>query len=242
MTAPEITSGRPEIAERLVRVRERIAGAAERSGRDATDIRLVVVTKDVPPDKIRIAVEAGASDLGENRVQELLPKMDELSWLAAGPRWHFIGTLQRNKVRSVAGRVALIHSIDSIELGRAVGQRAADQGTTQDVLLEVNASGEPSKHGLSPDTAGDALDALAGDPGIRIRGLMTIAPQGSKALARSTFQTLRDLRDRLHPTLAGATLTDLSMGMTDDFEEAIEEGATIIRVGTAIFGPRKKMK
>ena len=240
MTAPELAFERPDIAERLARVRERIAAAAERSGRAASDVRLVVVTKDVPPDRIRIAVEAGASDLGENRVQELLPKMDELSWLAAEPRWHFIGTLQRNKIRSVAGRVTLIHSIDSIELGRAVGRRAADQGTAQDVLLEVNASGEASKHGLPPTAVGDALDALAGDPGIRIRGLMTIAPQASKALARSSFETLRDLRDRLHPTLAGATLTDLSMGMTDDFEEAIEEGATIVRIGTAIFGPRKK--
>jgi pyridoxal phosphate enzyme (YggS family) len=242
MTASETASGRPEIADRLARVRERVAGAAERSGRDASAVRLVVVTKDVPVDQIRIAVEAGASDLGENRVQELLPKMDQLSWLAAGPRWHFIGTLQRNKIRSVAGRVALIHSIDSIELGRAVGKRAAEQRTAQDILLEVNASGEASKHGLAPDAVGDALDALGGERGIRIQGLMTIAPQGSKALARSSFETLRDLRDRLHPTLAGSTLTELSMGMTDDFEEAIEEGATIIRVGTAIFGPRKKKK
>lgn len=231
-------SARPEIADRLADVRDRIAAAAERSGRTAADVRLVVVTKEVPLDQIRIAVEAGATDLGENRVQDLLPKMEELSWLAAAPRWHFIGTLQKNKVRSVAGRVALIHSVDSVALGHAVGVRAAAAGTIQDVLLEINASGEPTKHGLAPDDAEEALETLAGEEGLRIQGLMTIAPQGSLALARAAFGTLRDLRDRLHPTIAGASLTELSMGMTDDFEPAIEEGATLVRIGTAIFGRR----
>ncbi len=229
-------SPRPEIADRLARLRDRIAAAAERSGRSAADVRLVVVTKEVPADQIRVAVEAGAADLGENRVQELLPKMDELAWLAAAPRWHFIGTLQKNKVRAVAGRVALIHSIDSIALGRAVAGGAAAAGTTQDVLLEINASGESSKHGLAPHEAAEALETLAGEPGLRIRGLMTLGPQGSLALARSAFETLRELRDRLHPTIAGASLTELSMGMTDDFEPAIEEGATLVRIGRAIWG------
>jgi PLP dependent protein len=231
-------SPRPEIVDRLARVRERIAAAAERSGRAASDVRLVVVTKEVPVDQIRVAIEAGARDLGENRVQEMLPKIDDLSWLEPAPRWHFVGTLQKNKVRSVAGHVALIHSIDSVALGEAVAKRAGTEGTTQDALLEINASGERSKHGLAPEAAEGALEALAGEKGLRIRGLMTIAPQGSLALARSAFETLRDLRDRLHPTIAGATLTELSMGMTDDFEPAIEEGATIVRIGTAIFGRR----
>ena len=232
-------SGVPEIAERLARVRDRIAAAAERSGRTAAAVRLVVVTKEVPTDDIRVAVEGGAADLGENRVQELLPKMEELAWLAAAPRWHFVGTLQKNKVRQVAGRVALIHSIDSIELGRAVAARTAAAGVVQEALLEVNASGEKSKHGLAPDQVGGALEELAGERGLRIRGLMTIAPQGSLALARATFETLRELRDRLGPTIAGASLTELSMGMTDDFETAIEEGATMVRIGTAVFGERK---
>jgi len=231
-------SSRPAIADHLADVRERIAAAAERSGRKPSDVRLVVVTKEVPIERIRVAVEAGALDLGENRVQDLLPKMDELSWLAAAPRWHFIGTLQKNKVRPIAGKVDLIHSIDSVALGQAVSARAAGGGVTQDALLEINASGEASKHGLAPDQAEGALEALAGEKGIRIRGLMTIAPQGSLALARSTFETLRDLRDRLGPTIAGASLTELSMGMTGDFETAIEEGATIVRIGTAIFGER----
>ena len=229
-------SPRPEIADRLAAVRDRIAAAAERSGRRPADVRLVVVTKEVPVDQIRVAIEAGAGDVGENRVQELLPKMDELSWLVPGPRWHFIGTLQKNKVRSVAGRVALIHSIDSVALAQEVARRAAAAGAFQEALLEVNASGESSKHGLAPDDAEGALEALAGEKGLRLRGLMTIAPQGSLALARSTFETLRDLRDRLGKTIAGAALTELSMGMTDDFEPAIEEGATIVRIGTAIFG------
>jgi hypothetical protein len=229
----------PEVAGRLARVRERVAAAAERSGRAAGDVRLVVVTKDVEVDAIRVAVEAGASDLGENRAQEMIPKMEELSWLAAAPRWHFIGTLQKNKVRSVVGRVALIHSIDSVALGRAVAARGAAAGVRQDVLLEVNASGERSKHGFPLEETPDALEALAGERGIRVHGLMTIAPQGSMALARSAFRALRELRDALHPTLAGAALSELSMGMTDDFEEAIEEGATMVRIGTAIFGPRK---
>jgi pyridoxal phosphate enzyme (YggS family) len=229
-------SPRPEIADRLARVRERVTLAAERAGRTADEVRLVVVTKGVSADQIRVAIEAGATDLGENRVQDMLPKMEELSWLVPLPRWHFIGTLQKNKVRSVAGRVALIHSIDSVVLGHEVAKRSAAQGATQDALLEVNASGEASKHGIPPDDAEAALEALAGEKGLRIRGLMTIAPQGSLALARSTFETLRDLRDRLGKTIAGAALTELSMGMTDDFEPAIEEGATIVRIGTAIFG------
>lgn len=232
-------SPRPEIAERLARVRDRIAAAAERSGRSPAAVRLVVVTKEVPADQIRIAIEAGAADIGENRVQELLPKMDELSWLVPGPRWHFIGTLQKNKVRSVAGRVALLHSIDSVALGQAVAARATAAGVTQDALLEINASGEASKHGFAPEEAEGALEALAGEKGLRVRGLMMIAPQGSLALARAAFETLRDLRDRLHPTIAGATLTELSMGMTDDFETAIEEGATIVRIGRAVFGERR---
>jgi PLP dependent protein len=229
----------PDIARRLSRIRERIAAAAERSGRRASDVRLVVVTKEVTANDIRVAVEAGATDLGENRVQELLPKMEELSWLAAAPRWHFIGTLQKNKVRAVAGKVALIHSIDSVDLGRAVAARAAAAGATQDALLEVNTSGERTKHGFAPDEIDAALEDLAGERGLRIRGVMTMAPQGSLALARAAFQTARDLRDRLGPTIAGASLTELSMGMTDDFEIAIEEGATIVRLGTAIFGERR---
>ena len=229
-----------EIAGALDAVRLRIDAACERAARAPREVRLVVVTKEVPPERVREAIDAGATDLGENRAQELVAKMTELEELEPQPRWHFIGTLQRNKVRDVAGRVALIHSVDSIALGRAVAARAAASNSAQDVLLEVNVSGELSKHGLTPGATAEALQVLSSETALTIKGLMTIAPIGSKAVARAAFQVLRELRDELRTTLSGATLDELSMGMTSDFEEAIEEGATIVRIGTAIFGPRKR--
>jgi pyridoxal phosphate enzyme (YggS family) len=228
------------IASALAAVRDRIASAAERAGRSLEEIRLVVVTKDVSSDRARAAVAAGASELGENRAKELLSKMTDLAGLTPEPRWHFIGTLQRNKVRPIAGRVSLIHSVNSITLGRVIAARAAGSNVTQDVLLEVNVAGEPSKQGLTPEATPETLEVLSSEAALNIRGLMTIAPAGSKAVARAAFADLRDLRDRLRDTLPGATLEELSMGMTSDFEEAIEEGATIVRIGTAIFGERKR--
>ena len=227
------------IAERLAEVRERIATAAARSGREPDSVRLVVVTKDVPAEHAAAALEMGALDLGENRAQELLAKMDALSGRTTVPRWHFIGTLQRNKVKTVTGAVAVIHSIDSVPLGRAVSARAATLGARQDVLLEVNTSGERSKHGFDPAGAAVALEVLAGEPGLQVRGLMTIAPAGAPSIARRAFAALRELRDDLRDRLHGAVLEELSMGMTSDFEQAIEEGSTIVRVGTAIFGERR---
>lgn len=227
-------------ADRLAEVRARIDEAARRSGRDPSGVRLVVVTKDVSADRVREAVAAGATDLGENRAQELERKMDELAGIEPAPRWHFIGTLQRNKVRQVAGRVAMIHSIDSAELGRAVAERAAAAGETQDALLEVNVSGEVSKHGLAPAETWSVVASLAGVPGIRLRGLMTIAPAGVPSEARAAFRGLRELQDRLRSELGGGGLGELSMGMTGDFEAAVEEGATIVRIGTAVFGPRER--
>ena len=229
-----------EIADRLARVRERIASAAARAGREPDEVRLVVVTKDVPVERVIAAVEAGATDLGENRAQELLAKLTATADLRPAPAWHFIGSLQRNKVSAVTGRVGMIHSIDSVALGKAVAARAAAAGSTQDALLEVNVSGEPTKHGLAQDEIANALRDLAGIPGLRLRGLMTIAPEGDPGAARAVFHTLRALRDDLRATPGGDHLTHLSMGMTGDFELAIEEGATLIRLGTAIFGPRTK--
>ena len=225
-----------DIAHRLVEVRARIAEAALGSGRDPGSVRLVVVTKEVSPETIRQAIDAGATELGENRAQDLDSKMESLGGSPL-PRWHFIGTLQRNKVKLVAGRVALIHSVDSAELGRAISDRAAAQGVLQDVLIEVNISGEPSKYGVAPEQAWGLVASLAGLPGVRLKGLMTIAPPGSGIASRAAFAGLRELRDRLRGELGGGSLDDLSMGMTSDFEVAIEEGATIVRVGTAIFGP-----
>lgn len=234
-------SEEPRIAERLAEVRARIAGAAIGSGRDPAAVRLVVVTKEVPPERIREAIDAGATDLGENRAQELAAKIEELSGVSSPHRWHFIGTLQRNKVKLVAGRVALIHSVDSAELGRAIAERGASSGTLQDVLVEVNVSGEASKHGVASEDAWGLVASLAGLPGIRVQGLMTLAPPpGAGIPSRAVFAGLRELRDRLRGELGGATLDELSMGMTSDFEAAVEEGSTIVRVGTAIFGPRRR--
>lgn len=226
------------VAARLAEVRDRIATSARASGRDPSAVRLVVVTKDVPAGRVLEAIDAGATDLGENRAQELLEKMDGLAG-AATHRWHFIGTLQRNKAKLIAGRVAVIHSIDSEALGREVAARAVATGGVQDVLLEVNVSGEASKHGVAPERTWELVAALSAVDGIRVRGLMTIAPPGGGTLAREAFAGLRELRDRLRGELGGADLDELSMGMTSDFEIAIEEGATMVRVGSAIFGPRR---
>jgi PLP dependent protein len=228
-----------DIAGRLAHVRERIAEAAARAGRDPGEIGLVVVTKDVTAERAAEALDAGATDLGENRAQELTAKMETLAGRTPAPRWHFIGTLQRNKVKVVVGSVAFIHSIDSIPLGRAVAARAEGLGIVQEVLLEVNTSGEASKHGFDPGAVAEGLESLGGSPGLRVRGLMTIGPAGASALSRRSFAALRDLRDDLRQQLHGAPLEELSMGMTSDFEQAIEEGATLVRVGTAIFGERR---
>jgi pyridoxal phosphate enzyme (YggS family) len=228
-----------DIPVRLSKVRQRIALAAELAGRDPGDVRLVVVTKDVDARRAAEALAAGARDLGENRAQELAAKIEALASERPQPHWHFIGTLQRNKVKAVVGVAALIHSVDSVSLGRAVAARAGALGIVQDVLLEVNVSGEATKHGLRPAATAEALGALAGEPGLTVRGLMTIAPAGAPSVARRAFADLRDLRQDLRGTLGGSDLEELSMGMTSDFEEAVEEGATIVRVGTAIFGPRR---
>jgi pyridoxal phosphate enzyme (YggS family) len=227
-----------EIAERIAQVRERIAEVALGAGRDPASVRLVAVTKGVPVERVREAIAAGAADLGENRAQELVGKMQSVAEASRMHRWHFIGTLQRNKVRFVAGRVALLHSVDSLELGRAVATRAGSLDREQDALLEVNVSGEASKHGIDPDEAAQVVAGLDGLPGIHLRGLMTIAPEGGGNATRTAFAALRALRDRLRGEPGGRDLDELSMGMTSDFEAAIEEGSTIVRVGTAIFGPR----
>jgi pyridoxal phosphate enzyme (YggS family) len=222
------------IAEAFASVRARIDAAAGRAGRDASAISLVAATKGVAVERVREAIEAGIADVGENKVQDLVAKRDVIG--ERGVRWHMIGTLQRNKVGRLAGNVALIHSVDSRELAQAIGARATRAGTRQDVLLEVNAGGEPTKHGVDTADALDAAVAVAKIDGVRLRGFMTIAPAADEARARAAFATLRELRDRASSIEPDAT--ELSMGMTDDFEAAIEEGSTIVRIGTAIFGPR----
>lgn len=222
------------IADRWGEVVTRVERAAERSGRDPADVTVIAVAKTFPADAVAEAIAAGATDIGENRAQELRDKMAALGDRA---RWHFVGHLQTNKVRALAGRVALVHSVDRFGLGEAIARRAAGIGTTQDVLIEVNLGGESSKAGVEPARAAalaaevDALDDIA------VRGLMAIPPSApDPEQTRSFFKELAALRDDVIEGVPSAT--GLSMGMTRDFEVAIEEGATWVRVGEAIFGPR----
>jgi hypothetical protein len=224
--------------EGLAAVRRRMADAATRAGRDPGDVRLVGVTKGVEPERI-LAALAGERhvELGENKVQELIAKMRALEDGPLRITWHFVGSLQRNKARDVVGAVSLIHSVDSVRLAEAIARRARDRGVVQDVLLEVNTSGEPTKHGFAPDAAAAAATAVAGLEGIALKGLMTIAAQDGDP-ARACFALLRQLRDRI--AARHDAVVELSMGMSGDFEAAIAEGATIVRIGTAIFGPRTR--
>jgi PLP dependent protein len=214
------------IAERAAVVQERIAAAAARAGRRPEEVTLVAVTKTHPVATLREAIAAGLRDLGENYVQELAEKMP----LVDGARWHFIGHLQRNKAKELAGRVALVHGVDSLALAEAIGKRVPP-GQVQDILVQVNLAGETTKSGVSEAEVPALAAGIAALPSVRLRGLMTIPPPDEDNRAR--FRALAALARRLG-------LTELSMGMSDDFETAIEEGATLVRVGTAIFGARPK--
>lgn len=227
-----------ELAERIGAVQERIRVAAETAGRRSDEILLVAVTKTVPAERIARAVALGVTDLGENRAAELLTKGAELAEHAdvPGARWHFIGPLQRNKVAKVVGVASLIHSVDSIVLARSIGRHAEAAGIIQDVLLQINVSGESSKHGVPIARAEEFLVEAMAVTGMRARGFMTIPPANDAAAARAVFDCLRAFRDRVCSIDAGANA--LSMGMSDDFEIAIAHGATIVRVGSAIFGSR----
>jgi pyridoxal phosphate enzyme (YggS family) len=215
-------------------VRARVAGAAARVGRDPAAVRLVVVGKGFPVADLVHAAAAGAGDFGENRVQEALPKMAALP----GVRWHLIGQLQRNKARAAVGRFCLIHSVDRVELAESLQRAAAGGATPQRVLLQVGLTGRPGQGGIPPALAPELLRRILGHPALRPVGLMTIAPPVADAEeARPAFATLRALRDRLEVEV-GVPLPELSMGMSGDFEVAVEEGATLVRVGRAIFGAR----
>ncbi len=216
-------------------MRGRIEEAAKRAGRPDRDVRLIAVSKTKPAEAIRAAYAAGQRDFGENYVQELVEKADALRDLTA-IRWHAIGQLQRNKAKFVARVATLVHAVDRADLAAELGKRAAAESRTIDVLIEVNVAGEATKGGCPPGDVGRVLDAIAKEPSLRARGLMTMAPFFDDAeLARPSFAALRELRER-HG--GAAALPELSMGMSHDFVVAIEEGATLVRVGTAIFGAR----
>jgi len=226
------------IAVRWQAVQARVAAACERAGRPLGDVTVIAVSKTHPADAIREALAAGATDFGENYAQELATKFTELG--AAAPphaiRWHFIGRLQRNKAKLVAGRVALVHAVDTVELAEELGKRAG--GVVQPILLAVNLAGEDTKGGVTAESAPALARALAAVGGCSLAGLMTMPPPSDDAWAgQPYFEGLRALRDRLRDDL-GRPLPVLSMGMSHDFEVAIACGATHIRVGTAIFGHR----
>ncbi len=224
-----------EIRERLEAVRRRIRVAAERSGRPASAVTLVAVSKTMPVEAIRMAIAAGATVLGENRVQEAC---DKIAALAGAAEWHLIGHLQTNKAKVAVGLFDRIHSLDSVRLARELDRHAGEAGRRVRCLLQVNVGGEAQKNGASEDEVRPLLEAAARLPHIRVEGLMAIPPFLSDPEAiRPFFRRLRVLRDEL--AREGFALPDLSMGMTHDFEVAVEEGATLVRIGTAIFGPRE---
>lgn len=223
------------IAERLARVRERIIRACEKAGRDPASVRLVAVSKFHPAQAIREAYAAGQRDFGENYAQELVRKAEILKDLP-DLRWHLIGHLQTNKARLVAPHVAMLHTIDSRKLAIEFGRRAKAYGRIVEVLVEVNVARDPAKSGCDPEELATVLEALGEQPSLRARGLMTLPPfTEDPEGARPFFSRLRELRE-LHG--GSHLLPELSMGMTHDVEVAIEEGATIVRVGTSIFGER----
>lgn len=224
------------LAGRVAEVRERIERAKERAGRDG-DVTLVAVTKTHPAEMVRAAIAAGVTDVGENRVQELEQKVGEVGRGAV--RWHLIGHLQRNKVAKALPLFDLVHSLDSLRLAQALSDAAVKAGASVRALVEVNAVGEASKDGLPAADAIDAIGRMAELPGLELRGMMTMAPfTDDEAVIRRAFRTTRELCERAAREVAGFDGRELSMGMSNDFEIAVEEGATLVRVGSSIFGER----
>ena len=224
------------IKDKLNSVQERIRKAAARSGRDASDIILVCVTKEVGPEETREAIQAGITDIGENRVQDAVSKYGLLN-KEAGARWHFIGHLQRNKVKKAIQMFDLIHSVDSLHLAEEIQKEAAKIGKIESILLEVNVSGEKTKYGVRADSLEDLIKAIAGMKNLMLLGLMAMAPYSENPEdSRPYFRKLNKLRSGLATyNCDNIDMKHLSMGSSGDFEIAIEEGADIVRIGTAIF-------
>ena len=225
------------IRENIEVIRQKIARAAERSGRDPKDVLLLAVTKTIDNGRIREAVDAGLTELGENKVQEIMDKYDTIE---RDVKWHMIGHLQTNKVKYIIDKVTLIHSVDSLKLAQEINKKAAKAGRVMDILVEINVADEESKFGITCDMAEDIIRNLSTMENIRVRGLMTVAPfvddgEQNRPVFRRLKQLLVDINAK---KLDNVNMDILSMGMTGDYEVAVEEGATIVRVGTGIFGPR----
>ncbi len=225
------------IADNLKTITDKIASAAKRAGRQAPDVRLIVVTKTVDIDRIREAVAAGATVLGENRVQEAREKIEKLGKIAS---WHLIGHLQSNKAKYAVKLFDLIHSVDNLELAKEIDKQAAKINKVQDVLIEVSSAGEAAKAGVAINEAAALVREAAKLKNLSIKGLMTVPPfLDNPDAVRPYFQKLKEMAAGFAcENLPGVSMQELSMGMSGDFEVAIEEGATMVRVGTAIFGKR----
>ena len=225
----------PDIAANLAHVQQRMAAACARAGREAGGVRIVAVGKKFTAEIIREAAACGLTVFGENRVQEAKAKIPDCP---GHVRWHFIGNLQKNKCRDAVALFEMLHAVDSLPLADELNKRCEQAAKTMPVLLEVNVSGEGSKHGFTPADAVEAMDAFEDFPQLELHGLMTMAPYSRQPeSARPFFQKLREVKTSCENKL-GAPLPELSMGMSGDFEVAIEEGATMVRLGTVLFGPR----
>ena len=224
-----------QIRQNLEEIKRRLYGAARRAGRNPADVQLVAVTKTVDLERLKFAVAAGQTLFGENYVQEAKTK---IASLGPGLTWHFIGHLQSNKAKAAVELFDLIHSVDRASLAQALEQAAARRDKIQNILMQVNLAGEASKSGTAPEHAEDLLREINKMPHLRVQGLMTMPPWfDDPERVRPYFRALRELRDRLRDLTLG-DLPELSMGMTGDFEAAVSEGATLVRIGTAIFGSR----
>ena len=231
------------LAENIAQVQSNIVQAAERVGRRLDEVTLVAVSKTKPVELIKQAYHLGLRDFGENRVQDALPKIAEFRHAELQPvTWHMIGHLQRNKVNKVVGSFDSVQSVDNLQLAQALNSHAAELEIRIAVLLQVNVSGEESKEGMTPEETSALAQQITALPHLDVQGLMTIAPQvQDPEEVRPVFRALRELRDRLRNQVPQSTWHHLSMGMTDDYGIAIEEGATIVRVGRAIFGERARV-
>lgn len=244
MTEEERSGYLDFLRERRTEILQRMQEACARSGRSPEEVTLLGVSKTVGVEEVALAWQAGYRAFAENRPQELDRKLAGIEAghpEMAGVRFDMIGNLQKNKINHVIGRVRLIHSISSAQLAEAVSKRSEARGIVSRVLLEVNVSGEESKSGFVPDEALEALDGLMGLGGIKIEGLMTMAPAHDPDAARRTFSGLRDLRDRMRRR-SGLELSTLSSGMSDDYPIAIEEGSTIVRLGRTVFSPAYEVR
>ncbi len=232
-----------KISDNIARVKDSIDEAVRVSGREKGSVTLIGVTKVFPVEYAEAAAVSGLTDLGENRVQELVPKVERFSSLGLDVNWHLIGTLQKNKVKYIIGKTALIHSVNSVELAEEISKRSESNNVTSRILLQANVSGEESKHGFDPHELKPAIDRIMELPSIEICGLMTMAPiEEYEGQAREVFAKTRVIYEDLKNYTGLESWNVLSMGMSQDYKSAVYEGSTHIRIGTAIFGNRAEYK